>query len=57
MLPAVTPTNEIAMGSIMPTLGVVVVVLRLCSKHRNRQFRIDDYLIIISVVWTISNGG
>lgn len=54
MLPAVTPRGEIVMGSVMPALGVIAVVLRLCSKRRIRHFGIDDCLIIVSAVRTTS---
>lgn len=56
MLPAVTPRGEIAMGSVMPALGVAAVALRLCSKRRIRRFGVDDWLVIVSMVRNMSKG-
>ncbi|CAF9914246.1 MAG: hypothetical protein ALECFALPRED_009506 [Alectoria fallacina] len=56
MLPAVTPRGEIAMGSVMPALGLAAVALRLCSKRRIRRFGVDDWLAIVSMILALGLG-
>ena len=51
------PASIIAVGAVMPALGIVAVALRFYCRRRNRNpLQIDDWILIPALLLTIGMG-
>ena len=42
------------MGAVWPALDIILVALRLYAKRKTRRYGIDDWLVVVSLVFSLS---
>ena len=42
------------MGAVWPALDIILVALRLYAKRRTGRYGIDDWLVVVSLVFSLS---
>ena len=53
MLSTPTPAEVTAMGAVLPAIDIIVVALRLYAKRKIRRYGIDDWLVVVSLVFLV----